>query len=148
MKPVKLARPSASRATVVARYLAVGCLLGGLLTGETGCGRKGISSELAAFKDAGRTLSDFAEQDPAAMHAKRCQTGTIDQISTLLCEYQSPESAALGQAAAEAWFGETSTALVLRRDLLVLALSDRNHVDAQGKTISTLAKIFRRIAKR
>lgn len=82
------------------------------------------------------------------MHAKRCQTGTIDQISTLLCEYQSPESAALGQAAAEAWFGETSTALVLRRDLLVLGLSDRNHVDAQGKTISTLAKIFRRIAKR
>ena len=39
-------------------------------------------------------------------------------------------------------------ALVLRRELLILALSDRSHVDPNGKSISAIAKIFRRVNKR
>src|SRR4051794_39811430 len=97
--------------------------------GLAGCSKKGISGELQVFKDGGRAVSEFSDLDPSALHAQKCQSGTIDNVATLLCEYKSSEAITQGQAAAEEWFGETSTALVLRRELLLIALSDRNHTD-------------------
>jgi hypothetical protein len=116
--------------------------------GLGGCAKKGISGELQMFKDGGRTVSEFTDTDAGALHAKKCQTGTIDRVAALLCEYGSPDQASQGQAAAEGWFGETGTALVLRRELVLLALSDRGHVDPNGKVISAIAKLFRRVGKR
>ena len=122
--------------------LALGAL------GLAGCGKKGIAGELAVFKDGGRSVSEFSDLDPSALHAKKCQTGTIDNIAALLCEYESPETATQGQTAAEEWFGETGTGLVLRRELVLLGLSDRSHVDKNGKAMSTISKLFRRVSKR
>ena len=65
--------------------LRVGLLL--LLPMVQGCGKKGIAGEIQAFKDAGRSVSEFADTDASSMQAKRCQQGTIDQMSVLLCEY-------------------------------------------------------------
>jgi hypothetical protein len=129
-----------------ARPLLLLAALGAL--GLAGCGKKGIAGELQLFKEGGRSVSEFSDLDPSALHAKKCQTGTIDNIAALLCEYDSPESATQGQTAAEEWFGETSTALVLRRERLLLALSDRSHIDANGKAMSTISKLFRRVSKR
>ena len=116
--------------------------------GLGGCSKKGISGELQMFKDGGRTVSEFSDTDPGPLHAKKCQTGTIDRVDALLCEYGSPELVSKGQEAAEGWFGETGTALVLRRELVLLALSDRSHADPNGKQISAIAKLFRRVGKR
>lgn len=116
--------------------------------GLSGCGKKGISGELEVFKEGGRKVAEFSDIDASSLEAKKCQAGSIDNVAALLCEYKTPEAATKGQAAAESWFGETSTALVLRRELLILGLSDRNHVDPNGKAISAIAKIFRRVNKR
>lgn len=113
----------------------------------TGCGKKGIAGELQFFKEGGRSVAEFSDIEAGPLGAKKCQAGTIDKVSALLCEYKSPEDATKGQEAAESWFGETSTALVLRRELLLLALSDRSHADPNGKAISAIAKLFRRVSK-
>lgn len=116
--------------------------------GLSGCGKSGIAGELEVFKEGGRKVAEFSDIDAAPLDAKKCQAGTIDGVAALLCEYKTAEAATKGQAAAESWFGETSTALVLHREILILALSDRSHIDPNGKAISAIAKIFRRVNKR
>ncbi len=113
-----------------------------------GCSKKGITGEIQYFKDNGRAVSEFSEQAPGALGAQKCQTGTVDNIATLLCEYDSADAASKGQSAAEGWFGQTGTALVLRRDRLLLGLSDRNSVDTNGKSMAAISKLFRRVNKR
>jgi hypothetical protein len=119
----------------------------GLLALLGGCGKSGVAGELAAFKDNGHAVSAFNETDAGALGAKKCQTGTIDQMAALICEYSSSDSAALGQNAAETWVGESATAVVLRRGNMLFAAADRSGADQLGKTISALGKVFRRIKK-
>ena len=109
-----------------------------------GCGKSGIADEVNAFKGSGQTVSGFADTDPSSFGAKKCQTGTVDRLSVLLCEYASSDSAAGGQAAAETWGAETATVVVLRRGSMLFAVADRDHADPDGKTISALSKVFRR----
>jgi len=118
------------------------------LAGLAGCGKSGIAGELAELKSAGHTVSEFADADAGKLGAKKCQTGTVDQLPVLLCEYPNTEAAASGHAAAEAWGGETGTVVVLRRGSTLFAVADRNHVDPNGKAISALAKVFRRAKSR
>ena len=109
-----------------------------------GCGKSGIADEVSAFKGSGQTVSEFADTEPSGFGAKKCQTGTVDRLSVLLCEYASGDSAAAGQAAAETWGAETATVVVLRRGSMLFAVADRDHADPDGKTISALSKVFRR----
>jgi hypothetical protein len=110
----------------------------------TGCGKSGIEGELERFRSGGHTVAQFADTDPAPLGAKKCQAGTIDQLSVLLCEYSSSDVAGQSQPAAERWGGEIGTVVVLRRGPLSFTVADRNHVDPNGKTISALSKVFRR----
>jgi len=119
----------------------------GLGLGLAGCGKSGVAGELAAFKDAGHSVSEFADTPAAALGAKKCQTGTVDQVAVLVCEYASPESATQGEAAADGWVGGDVTGAVLRRGHLLLAVADRTQKDPQGKSIAAITKVFRR-AKR
>lgn len=114
------------------------------LLGGAGCGGSGIAAELAAFKDSGCTVSAFTDTDPQGFGAKKCQNGTVDRLSVLLCEFANSDAAASGQAAAEAWGTETATVVVLRRGSTLFAVADRNNTDPDGKNISALSKIFRR----
>lgn len=114
----------------------------------SGCGKKGISAELAAFKDAGRSVSEFVDADAGMMQAKRCQQGTIDKMSVLLCEYGSRDAASAGVRSAAQWAGECGTWLALQRDKVVFAVADRAEVDENGKTVAALTKVFRRQAKK
>ena len=126
--------------------LRVGLLL--LLPMVQGCGKKGIAGEIQAFKDAGRSVSEFADTDASSMQAKRCQQGTIDQMSVLLCEYPSRDAATVGVRSASLWAGESTTWLALQRDKIVFAVADRAEVDQNGKTVAALTKVFRRLAKK
>lgn len=114
----------------------------------SGCGKKGISAELAAFKDAGRSVSEFVDADASVMQAKRCQQGTIDQMSVLLCEYAGRDAATAGVRSAAQWAGECGTWLALQRDKVVFAVADRAELDSNGKTVAALTKVFRRQAKK
>lgn len=115
-----------------------------LSLGSAGCGKSGIAEEVAAFKESGHPLSELADADPSGFGAKKCQTAMVDRLSVLLCEYADSDSAAGGQAAAEAWGTETATVAVLRRGGTLFAVADRSHVDPEGKNIAVLSRIFRR----
>lgn len=110
----------------------------------SGCGKSGIEGELERFKSGGHNVAQFADTDVTALGAKKCQTGIVDQLSVLLCEYSSAEVAGQSQPAAERWGGEIGTVVVLRRGPVLFAVADRNKLDPQGKTISALSKVFRR----
>ena len=114
----------------------------------SGCGKKGISAEIQAFKDAGRSVSEFVDMDAGSMQAKRCPQGTIDKMAVLLCEYPSRDAASGGVRSASLWAGESGTWLALQRDKIVFAVADRAEVDENGKTVSALTKVFRRLAKK
>ena len=129
------------RLTVRALQLGAVLALGQL---GTGCGKSGITDEVTAFKDRGHMTSGFADLDPSSFGANKCQTGTVDRLSVLLCQYASGDSASGGQTAAEAWGAGTDTVVVLRRGNVLLAIADRDHADPEGKTISALSKVFRR----
>jgi len=116
--------------------------------GLSGCGKKGIPAEIQAFKDAGRSVSEFVDTDAGSMQAKRCQQGTIDKMAVLLCEYPSRDTASGGVRSASLWAGESGTWLALQRDKIVFAVADRAEVDENGKTVSALTKVFRRLAKK
>lgn len=137
----RLLAPSRGRTVPGFALLGLVALLSG------GCGKSGVAGELAAFKDNGHNLSAFNETDAGALGAKKCQAGSIDQMAVLLCEYSSPDAAALGQGSAETWVGEAATAVVLRRGNMLFAAADRSGADQLGKTISALGKVFRRIKK-
>jgi hypothetical protein len=113
-----------------------------------GCGKKGVEAEVQAFKDAGRNVSAFTETDAAPLNAKRCQTGAVDGVRTLLCEYGTTEAAVLGTQAVQGWLGDSPTGLSLRRDLVILALSDGGGADPSGKTMASLVQIFRRTGRK
>jgi hypothetical protein len=123
-------------------------LAGGLSLGTAGCSKGGVGGELAAWKDAGHSVSAFADSPAATMGAKQCQTGTIDQVPVLVCEYASPEAAAQGEAAADGWVGNDVTGAVLRRGHMLLAVADRVQKDPQGKIISAITKVFRRVKRK
>jgi len=126
--------------------LTVGLLV--LLPLLQGCGKKGIPAEIQAFKDAGRSVSEFTDADASSMQAKRCQQGTVDQMAVLLCEYPNRDAAAGGVRSASLWAAESPTWLALQRDKIVFAVADRAEVDHNGKTLSALSKVFRRLAKK
>lgn len=118
-----------------------------LLLLSAGCSKpKGIGAELDALRAAGHSLGDFKDSDAAPWQAKRCQSGTVDKLAAVLCEYPSPEALALGQAAADAWIGQALTGTALRRDLLLLAIADRDRTDLNGKAMAALARSFRQRA--
>ena len=123
--------------------IAKGLLLALLLAGS-GCGKSGIAQAIGSFKDGGHAVSEFADTDASALNAKKCQTGTIDRLTVLLCEYESAESAAMGTSAAETWGANTGTVVVLHRKSTLFAVSDGSHADPDGKIIAALSKTFRR----
>jgi hypothetical protein len=126
--------------------VALGLLLLGL--GAPGCGKKGIATELQVLKDAGRNVSAFTDTDAAALGAKRCQSGTIDGIQALLCEYGGKDAATQGLAAAQTWLADAPTGLALQHEIVVLALADRSGADPSGKSLDAISKAFRRTARK
>lgn len=126
----------------------LGAVLGVALLLCGGCGKSGVEGELASFRSTGHTVAQFADTEPGVFGAKKCQTGSVDQLPVLLCEYASSDAAALSQPAAERWGGEVGTVVVLRRGNVLFAVADRTHQDPSGKTISSLTKVFRRVKGR
>lgn len=123
--------------------LARGLMLALLLAGA-GCGKSGIAQSIASFKASGHAVDEFKDTNAGALGAKKCQTGTIERLDVLLCDYASAEDAAQGQPAAEAWGANTGTVVVLHRKGTLFAVADRSHADPDGKIIAALSKTFRR----
>ena len=116
-----------------------------LLLAAAGCGqKKGLAAELSALQAAGHSTAGFAATEARPFQAKACQAGTLERVSAVLCEYGSVEALALGQQGAEEWIGQAAAGVVLRRDLYLLALADRDRADPNGRAVAAIGKTFRR----
>ena len=122
----------------------IGILFLMLALTNASCGKSGVVGEIATFKDTGHAVSAFSDTDASALGAKKCQSGTIDQIAVLFCEYAESDEAKRSQPAAVRWAGESGTSIVLHREKVLMALADRNSIDPTGKALSSLVKVFRR----
>lgn len=103
-----------------------------------------MGAELSALSAAGHTAADFASSEPRDFQAAACQSGTLDKIPAVLCRYDSADALAQGQQRAEAWLGQAPTGVILRRDLYLLILSDRDRIDPNGRVLAALSHSFRR----
>jgi len=113
------------------------------LVGMVACGKSDpLEGEVKALETAGLTSIDLKETDAAALQASSCKAGTVEQLSALLCSYESADAAKAGKAPAEAWLGDALTGVVLRREGLLLALADEKSIDPNGKTMAKVAKLF------
>ena len=83
---------------------------------------------------------------PSAMAAaqvavgKDCQSGSVEGIDVLLCNFASPTEAKAAEDAGLAWIGPATRASQARGAALVV-LADRKKSDPNGRTINRLLKL-------
>jgi hypothetical protein len=71
---------------------------------------------------------------------KDCQTGTVEGIDVLVCNFASPAEAKAAEDAGLAWVGPTTGASQAHGAALVV-LADRKKADPNGRTINRLLKL-------
>lgn len=124
------------------RTLALGLLLAacskagdGDTSGTQGSPRDAVISAWKAGKITPSTLA------PASVaFAKDCQSGTVDGIELLLCNFASPAEAKSAEEPALAWIGSATGSSQAHGAALVV-LVDRKKVDPNGRTINRLMKL-------
>jgi hypothetical protein len=90
--------------------------------------------------------------EPSAMAAaqvafgKDCQSGSVESIEVLLCNFASPAEAKAAEDAGLAWVGQATGASQARGAGLVV-LADRKKSDPNGRTINRLLKLAPKLAE-
>jgi hypothetical protein len=84
--------------------------------------------------------------EPSAMAAaqvafgKDCQSGSVESIEVLVCNFASPAEAKAAEDAGLAWVGP-STGASQARGAALIVLADRKKSDPSGRTINRLLKL-------
>jgi hypothetical protein len=71
---------------------------------------------------------------------KDCQTGTVEGIEVLLCNFGSPADAKAAEDQGLTWIGQVTGSSQAHGSTLVV-LADRRKADPNGKTINRLMKL-------
>jgi hypothetical protein len=69
-----------------------------------------------------------------------CQTGTVNSVDVLVCQFATPDEAKAAEAKGLDWVGDT-TGMSQASGKLVVAAADRRKADPTGKTINQLMKL-------
>jgi hypothetical protein len=83
---------------------------------------------------------------PSAMTAatvpigKDCQSGTVNNVDVVVCQYATAEEAKAGEKAGLEWVGAT-TGAAWASGLVVIGAADRRNADPSGRTINKLMKL-------
>ena len=110
----------------------------------TGRGTSGDPADLsrdsvvAAWKKGGLTPSALAAAQVDV--GKDCQTGTVNGVDVLVCQYPSPTEAKAAEEAGLKWVGE-ATGMSQAHGKVLVAASDRRKADPSGRTINSLMKL-------
>lgn len=124
--------------TFAALLIVAGC------SKDDGTGRGAAGGEfsrnsvISAWKKADLTVSPFAAAQVAA--GKDCQTGTVNSVDVLVCQYPTPEAAKAAEPKALEWVGE-ATGMAQASGKVVVAAADRRKADPSGRTIDKLMKL-------
>jgi hypothetical protein len=120
---------------VVALALAlVACSKGGAFD-KSGSARDAVLDAWKADK-----LAPSALTAASVAVGKDCQSGTVEGIEVLLCNFASPAEAKAAEDAGLAWVGQATGASQARGAALVV-LADRKKADPNGRTINRLLKL-------
>jgi len=110
------------------------------------CG-KGDSSKPAGPRDAvldawkAEKLAPAAALAPATVaFGKDCQSGTIENVDVLLCNFATPAEAKAAEEPALAWVGQ-ATGTAQSRGAALVVLADRKKSDPNGRLINKLMKL-------
>jgi hypothetical protein len=91
-----------------------------------------------AWKAGKLTVSPLA---PATVtFGKDCQSGTVESIEVLLCNFPTPAEAKAAEDAGLSWIGAATGASQAHGAALVV-LADRKKADPSGRTINQLMKL-------
>lgn len=91
-----------------------------------------------AWKSAQLTPSPLTPATVA--FGKDCQTGTVESVEVLLCNFASPAEAKAAEDPGLTWVGQATGASQAHGAALVV-LADRRKADPNGKTINRLMKL-------
>lgn len=72
--------------------------------------------------------------------AKDCQSGTIEQLDALVCNFATPAEAKAAQDAGNGWIG-SATGASQSHGAALIVLADRKKADPNGRMINRLMKL-------
>ena len=110
------------------------------------CGKGGDATKASTPRDAvldawkAEKLVPPALSPAAVAFAKDCQTGTIENIDVLLCNFATPAEAKAAEDQGLTWIGSATGASQAHGAALVV-LADRKKTDPNGRTINKLLKL-------
>ena len=106
------------------------------------CGKSETTSArdavLAAWK--AENLAPSAMSPATVAFAKDCQSGTIENVDVLLCNFATPADAKGAEVQGETWIG-SATGSSQAHGAALLVLADRRKADPSGRTINKLMKL-------
>lgn len=111
---------------------------------DDGTGRGAASGELsrdrivAQWKKGGLTPSPLTTATVSV--GKDCQTGTVNGVDVLVCNFPTPEDAKAAEPKGLEWVGE-ATGMSQASGKALVAASDRRKSDPSGRTINQLMKL-------
>ncbi len=105
------------------------------IAGSVGSGRDRI---VDAWKDAKLTPSALTPAEVA--FGKDCQSGTVEGLDVLLCDYASPAEAKAAEDQGLTWVGSATGSSQAHASTLVV-IADRRKTDPSGRTINRLMKL-------
>ena len=118
--------------TIVLVLALVACTKEG---GKSGTSRDAV---LEAWKGGKLTVSSLAPAKVA--FGADCQSGTVEGVEVLLCNFATPAEAKAAEDAGLGWIGAATGASQARGAALVV-LADRKKADPSGRTINQLMKL-------
>jgi len=111
---------------------------------DDGTGRGAATSELSrdriveAWKKGGLQPSPLTAATVTV--GKDCQTGTVNGVDVLVCQFATPEEAKAAEPKGLEWVGE-ATGMSQAAGKALVAASDRRKSDPSGRTINQLMKL-------
>ena len=103
-----------------------------------GAAMGGRDAIVDAWKDAKLTPSALTPAQVA--FGKDCQSGTVDGLDVLLCDYPSPAEAKAAEDQGLTWVGQATGASQAHGATLVV-IADRKKTDPSGRTINRMLKL-------
>jgi len=106
--------------------------------GNAPTGASARDAVVEAWKKAG--LQPSAMTVATVAFGKDCQSGTVNNVDVIVCQYASVDEAKAAEKSGLEWVGAT-TGAAWASGSVVVAVADRRKADPSGRTINQLMKL-------
>jgi hypothetical protein len=102
--------------------------------------QKAVDPIVSRWKVAGLSVGASVTLNKSKV-GQSCTRYDVQGVTSLLCDFEDPQSAEAGRERGLAWIGDATGAALLDHNRL-LVVSDRDGVDPNGKAINQITKLF------